>query len=111
MIGTKHLANDGTGFRFNSSCELFLGDIKVKALDANKVNKDEIAPNGDQVEVEDVVVVMANASVYPLAVVVKPIDALVADVAMSSLLRFQHFTSRADKTWFKVLVQLYKRDF
>ena len=51
-------------------------------------------------------VVDSDTVVDPQAVVVKPVDASVAVVAVSTLHRSQHLTSRAEVTGFEELVEL-----
>jgi len=91
-------------------CEFFSVDRKIDVEEAKHVDADKEQPDGDDVEQEGAVVSLSNAAVEPLAVVIEPVDALVADVAMAGFLGSHDLTGRAQVRGVKVLVQSQERD-
>lgn len=73
---------------------------------ANKVNKKQVRPNGGEEHEEHVVVANTHTVVQPLAVVIKSVNAFVADVAVSRLHGSQDLTCWTDVAWVEELVHL-----
>jgi hypothetical protein len=76
--------------------------------EANIVYEDKVSPHGQQKHVENGMVSNSDAGVDPLAMVIKSIDALVADIAVSWILRSQNLTCWANVARVEILVKLQK---